>query len=459
MRPRLVRMCIAFVIVALAAIGTLWAGGKKESPGGSAGGAAPVTLTMWDIYNTPGQHKVIEAVIADFTAKHPNVTVDETYRTLDADKTATLAALNAGAGPDIVTANNGETEMGPMVRAGQLVNLSPYSATYGWEKNYLSPSLWARAKYTADGKTFGEGNLYGVPLYGELVGVYYNKDLFAKYGVAVPKTLGDFEKAAQTFKNAGVVPIAYGAAEMWPFYHLYGEILGATLADEKGGDAAESWLSGTVIKTDPSLSFDDPAVLKAAQIVQDSGNNGYFFKNFTGLKIEDALQYFLAGQAAMYIQGSWDSATIAAANFKSGIFAFPPVKESTGMVPQVGGMATPVGINHNSPHKELAAEFLNTMLSSAKAHQLERDIAVLPPTVPADVSVAKAGSLYYELLTLWNNMNAKNRVGQYLDWTTPSMGDVMGQAGQALLANKITPQQFVDKVEADYKAWVAKKSQ
>jgi raffinose/stachyose/melibiose transport system substrate-binding protein len=125
------------------------------------------------------------------------------------------------------------------------------------------------------------------------------------------------------------------------------------------------------------------------------------------------------------------------------------------MVPQVGGMMTPLGINVNSTHQDTAAEFLNTLLASPEAHKLEAEIFVLPPKVPADLSVAQEGSVFYDMLVLWNQMNAKNRVGQYFDWTTPTMGDE--PAGQELLSGNITPQQFVESMQANYSSWVSSK--
>lgn len=42
--------------------------------------------------------------------------------------------------------------------------------------------------------------------YAEYVTVYYNKELFAKYGVQVPTTLAEFEAVLDTFVAAGVTP-------------------------------------------------------------------------------------------------------------------------------------------------------------------------------------------------------------------------------------------------------------
>jgi raffinose/stachyose/melibiose transport system substrate-binding protein len=433
-------------------IPTLFATGSKEA-GGSSG---PVVLTMWDDYTTPSRHDLIGAVIKEFQDAHPGVTVQETSRPLEATTTAVMAGLNAGAGPDITLANNGETQMGPLVRAGHLVNLSPYSAKYGWEKNYLSPSLWDRAKYTADGKTFGQGNLYGVPLYGELVGVYYNKDIFAKLGLQVPQTVADFEDILAKVKAAGITPIAYGAAEIWPFYQIYADILSATLTDQIGADATQKWFSDVVIHWKPENSFADPAALQAARIMKSWADKGYFFKDFTGMKIIDALKLFQAGQAALFIQGTWFAPDVGQAKFRQGLFAFPPMKKGQALISQVGGMATPLGINANSKNQALVAEFLNTMLSSDKVHKMESDLFLLPPVVPLNMDGVSKDSLFFDIGNLWNLMNKQDRVGQYLDWTTPDMGNFQGT--QELMSGAATPEQFVASMQAVYQAWIDKRA-
>jgi raffinose/stachyose/melibiose transport system substrate-binding protein len=450
-KGKIIRMFVLAALLLFSVSFSLGAGGQNE--GESMAG--PVTLTVWDVFDQEGMHKVMVAAIEQFEGEHPGVKVDETARQLDPDKAATMAALNAGAGPDVMTVNNGETMMGPMVRAKYVVDLSPYSAKYGWEKNYLSPSLWDRAKYTPDGKVFGTGNLYAVPAFGELVGVYYNRDIFGKLALGVPGTESELERNAEKLKGAGITPMAYGAAEVWPFFQIWADILAATMADKIGGDATQKWMSDVVILGDKQRSFKDPGVLEAAQIIRRWADTGYFFDGFTGIMMDDAMTLFVAGKAGMFLQGSWYCSAVAGADFNAGMFAFPPIKKETGMVPQVGGMNTPLGINVNSKHKDLAAEFLDALLSSPEAHKYEAEIFVLPPNVPTDLSIAREGSVFYDMLVLWNQMNAKDRVGQYFDWTTPTMGDE--PAGQELLSGNISPQQFVEKMQTNYYNWVSSK--
>ena len=51
---------------------------------------------------------------------------------------------------------------------------------------------------------YGEGNLYGVHMQGEVVGIYYNKAKLAELGIEAPSTMSEFEAALAAAK-AGVI--------------------------------------------------------------------------------------------------------------------------------------------------------------------------------------------------------------------------------------------------------------
>ena len=95
-----------------------------------------------------------------------------------------------------------------MVKAGQLL-LDEWAKAYNWGSRYLG-SVLQYSRYSADGKTFGEGNLYGLPQVGEVVGIYYNKEKLTKLGVEPPKTWAEFEDALAKAKAAGEVPMQFG---------------------------------------------------------------------------------------------------------------------------------------------------------------------------------------------------------------------------------------------------------
>lgn len=59
----------------------------------------------------------------------------------------------------------------------------------------------------------GSGDWYGITNYGEDIVMYYNTDMFDKYGIEIPTTLDELESAMQKFVDAGVTPLSEGVAE------------------------------------------------------------------------------------------------------------------------------------------------------------------------------------------------------------------------------------------------------
>ncbi len=59
----------------------------------------------------------------------------------------------------------------------------------------------------------GGDTWFGVPNYGEFVGVYYNEDAFAEAGLAIPTTYEEFVDVLDAFVAQGVTPLAEAGAE------------------------------------------------------------------------------------------------------------------------------------------------------------------------------------------------------------------------------------------------------
>jgi raffinose/stachyose/melibiose transport system substrate-binding protein len=123
--------------------------------------------------------------------------------------------------PDVVQANNSRSEMGQYVGAGLLVPLDDYAEAYGWFDRYPQ-SVRALASYSEDGSVYGEGQLYGLPQMGEIVGLFYNKTKLDELGVEPPATTDAFVAAVEAAQEAGEVPVQFGNSEGWPGIHEYG---------------------------------------------------------------------------------------------------------------------------------------------------------------------------------------------------------------------------------------------
>ncbi len=415
--------------------------------------AEKITLQMWDDYSGKTRDPVVKAAIEQFKKLHPNVDIQRTVRPLKDLTTMIIPALSAKKGPDMMVVNSGEQMEGPLVRGGHLVNLDPYAEKYGWTKKLLNPSLWNRVRYSEDGTVFGTGHIYGVSFDGELVGVYYNKDMFKGNGLGIPKSLDEFENVCEKLKGVGIAPIALAGLKDYRFFHLYALVQASVLSHDMGIEEAQKYLEDIVLRWKADRSFVIPGNIEAAKIIQDWVRKGYFVKGFLGLKGSDDLALFMAGKSAMFVQGSWYSTEIADSNINAGLFPFPPYKKGEPFSPQVGGATTPFGMSKYSKYKDLDAEFMNILLTSDTTVRLQKENSVLPARIPVSLKGIDKNTLYYDLLDDWNKINESGHMTFFLDWTTPTMWDTLAEGGRSLMGMKITPKEFVNKLEADYLNW------
>ena len=403
-------------------------------------------LVFWDSNNSGELQKLVETLAEEFEAQKQGVTVEhQGFETAQLDDQL-QRAIQSGEGPDISQINNGENSMGPMVRAGLILPMDDYAEQYGWN-DLLSPGLIARNRYTEDGKTIGQGVLWGVSSTAEIVGFYYNKQIFADNGVEIPETFADLEAAMQTFKDNGVTPLVFGNLDPWPAIHLFGEIHGTMTTRE--------YLDGLIYRQGDK-SWDTDEIKQAAAKLQEWKQNGYLLQGFEGISPDDAVSLFAAGQGAMLMQGSWDAPNVAVQmNENAGFFLMPP-QEAGGTVLHVGGVGIPYGITQNAEDPDLAAEFINFLVSERALELMVEQSALPGQTVPAEMITPDtlAGDLY----TAWNAANEADAIGHYMDWATPTFYDTLNAELQRLLGDQTTPEAFAQALQADYARFLAEQT-
>lgn len=404
-------------------------------------------LTVWDIWTRDVDSQVIETLDREFEAANPGVRINRVVKSFDDMKATAQLALSSDDGPDVAQINQGESDMVALVRAGLLTDLTPYWQKYGWSDRF-APPLAARNSALGDGSAYGQGNLYGIAPNAEFVGVFYNKEIFANAGVEVPKTFGEFEAALETLKAAGETPIMFGNLDGWPAIHTFSEIQGAYIDDQLYLD--------NFVYARGNVSFDVPANIQAAIKYQEWIEKGYFTQDFNGIGYDDAFQLFSNGQGAMFLTGTWVSGELSAGPNadKMGFFLVPGQTEG-GFKPIVAGTSTGYTIRKDSPNTEVAAEYINWMMSD-RAMELWIG-AGLVPVVKVDPAVLEEGTLYADMVNAWETVLNTNSVGHYIDWATPTFYDTITASLQELGGFQVTPEEFAQNVEADYDAWLKEK--
>ena len=195
----------------------------------------------------------------------------------------------------------------------------------------------------------GSGQWYGVPNYGEYVMVYYNKDMFAEYGVEVPTTFEDWEAAMQTFVDVGITPLSLGATE-YPAQHILYQ-LALSQADRDWVDAYELYKG--------DVDFHDEAFTYAAETMVEWVERGYIAEDATGLAAEDVGVAFINGEYPMMVSGSWWYGRFMneIESFEWSTFLWPGTELHAGSGGNLWVVPT------NAKNKELAYEFIDITMS------------------------------------------------------------------------------------------------
>ena len=415
---------------------------KPAEPTASAAGLQ--TLIVWDQFYRDVESKVMDTLNKEFETAHPGVKIERVVKNLDDLKVTEKLALAEANGPDVAQVNQGRSDMGALVQANLLLPLNDYYTKLGWDK-IVTSSIASRNSFTADGKTMGSGNIYGISPTAEVVGVYYNKTLFKKNGWTVPTTFEDFMTLLATIKTAGVTPISFGSLDGWNAIHEFSAIQHLLVTPE--------YINNLVFGMN-NVSFDTPENQQAAQLLLDIANAGYFTDGYAGIGYDDSNKTFKAGEGAMTITGSWlASELIAGTDQEFGFFLLPGMGGKAGMA--IGGVGIPFAIRQGTPKADLAAEYLSWMISP-RAAQLWAEISYMPAMeVPVDTKIVE-GSLFAETLKAWDAVNKASLVGHYIDWATPTFYDTLVAELQKLLGSVATPAEFTAAVQKDYADFLAK---
>ncbi len=439
-----------FVLLAVAAVLAAGCGspGSDNGGGGSQAGAAlsagfdtsqKVTLTMWDTETSPGPSKAEDTLINQFEAKYPNVTVKRVVKNFD-DYVATikLAASSPNA-PDVFQGNEGYATDQPLVKAHLIVPLDAAAKAYGWNTRFGSPETLNPLRWSNDGTTWGSGTLWGVAQKAEVVGVFYNKKTLHRLGLGVPKTFADFEASLARAKSQGVPGIMVGNLDRWPMGHVF-MVLQARFADPK---AIADWTYGR-----SGATFDTPGTRKAATVVQQWGQKGYFEDGFNGVSQENAAARFGKGEGLYFITGPWENQTFAGP-LGDGVGFFPlPSLDGAPGAPATGSISLPFHVSAKSKHPDVAAAFIDFITNSAAAKVIIHN-GDLPAADPGSGAIDPNSSLA-AISAAWLEKSKAGTLTPYLDWATATMGDTLFGALQQLTSGRMTPAQFTAAVQADW---------
>ncbi len=370
------------------------------------------------------------AAMKAFEASHPGVKIAYEQKGFEQIRQTAQMILNSDSAPDVMESPKGNATAGLLSTQGLLTDISDEVAKRGWDK-ILPPSIATVARYDEKG-IMGSGKWYGVTNYGEYVMVYYNKDMFKQYNVAVPTTLAEFEAVLDTFVKAGITPIALAGAE-YPAQQVFYELT-LSKANREFVNAFQLYQG--------AVDFHGPEFTYGAEQMADWVTKGYISKDSTGVKAEDMGVAWENGKAPILISGSWWYGRFMTEikNFEWDTFLFP----GNTLHPGSGGnlWVVPIG----SQNKDLAYDFIDITLQ-----QENQTILGNAGGVPVNADLSKITDPKIKALNEGFATIVKNDgLAFYPDWPVPGYYDVLVQNVQQLIDGSETPSAFLDAIGTNY---------
>jgi raffinose/stachyose/melibiose transport system substrate-binding protein len=391
-------------------------------------------------YEDGGLGESIERLIAAYEQMHPNITITPRFTSFEDYGRSIRLTMSADAPPDIAQAGQGYVMMGPLVEAGLLLPLDAYAEAYGWDER-IPEGLLAQSRFQADARSFGDGNLYGLALGGNMVGVFYNRRLAEQLDLDLPPaTLADFEQALAAAREAGITPISLGNLEGWPANH----ILSSLMSRHQAGSEMLDWIYGR-----EGATFDTPSTRDALAVLDRWVDERFIPESSNGTADPAAIGSFIDGESLFLFTGNWSAATIdEGMGEDAGFMLLPPLRAGD---PQraTGATTAPFGVHAGSEYPDVAANFIDFMTSDEAAGVLlEGGYAPLVPEAlesGAEVSGTRAAfnDAFAEVL-------ADDGLTLYLDWATVTMNDALFPVLQQLIGGDAIPDDVIQTVQSDW---------
>ncbi|WP_079913816.1 ABC transporter substrate-binding protein [Paenibacillus sp. 32352] len=199
--------------------------GKKEDGAASAKiNTDPVTLTF---YGNMSEELFQKLVVAPVKLKYPHIDMTLVPMTKKIDE-----LMASGEVPDILGDNI--SAIGKYQTLGLLEDLTPYVKTFNLDLAKIDPVVMDTVR-----KNSGDGKLYALPISGNVVTMYYNKDIFDRFGVPYPTDGMTWDQVYELAKKVTRTDggVAYRGYDFQDLFQVQYNQLSIPVIDEKTNKA------------------------------------------------------------------------------------------------------------------------------------------------------------------------------------------------------------------------------
>lgn len=402
-------------------------GQNGESPDGSG----KKVVTFFHRWPNEPKNSIFKAYVEEFEQLHPDIDIQMDCVLNDSYKEKVRVLVSGDSVPDVFSSWSGSFAEN-LVKSG---NVKPLDDLMANDKEFADSIISSQLEqFTFDGK------LYGLPMSMDGKAFFYNKEIFKKEGIAVPKTLDELYAVLDKLQNAGYkAPLTEGLADAWEVSHYEGTII-------------QRLLDPAVMKKDTNKAtgeFTDPSYIDALNIFKKL--TSYMGEAAPAMDHEAARNLFISGEAPM-IYGqlaeirliNGDTTAGSGAYFEYGFFNFPSIEGGKG--DQTGLTGAPEGfmLSNKAKNPVEAELFIKFILSKKAGEKMTKEAGELS-CIKGAVNPQTATDQQIEAVDMI--MGATSSVPWYDNAVEASIGDAFMRGGQSLAIGDMTAEQVMKNVQ------------
>jgi len=372
----------------------------------------PGHVSVLDSYGDGNDNVVIGATL-EACGRELGVTIDRTSVPGSSLIQKTLQQASSRTLPDVLMLDNPDLQQ--IAETGALSPLTDYGiSTDGYAEGVLDAGSY-------------DGEVYGLAPTVNTIALFYDRAALDEAGIAPPTTWAELTSAAAALTEgdryglAFAAPAAYeGAWQFLPFMW------------SNGGDERDIATEGTA---------------EALQLMSDFVSDGSASRSVVNWTQADVNDQFMAGRAAMMVNGPWQIPALQAdSDVDYGIATLPVPEAGDTPVAPLGGEVWTVPRTGDAEKQALAAQVVECL--NTDANQL--DMATKRFTIPSKTAVATEfgqqvpeEQVFVDLVA-----DARARTAQLgVEW--PTQATKIYTAVQSALTGQATPTRALERAEDD----------
>lgn len=400
-------------------------GGAKDTASQPDKGDGKTVIKFFHRWPNEPRNSYYKQLVAEFEKQNPDIKVETDSVLNDSYKEKIRVLVSSDNVPDVFVSWS-DSFAENLVESGKV---KPLNDMVEKDKEWASQIMDSqKGAFTFDGK------LYGVPLTIDGKAFFYNKDVFEKNGLKVPKTFDELIALLEKLKTLGYkAPIIEGLTDPWTIAHYLGTMNQRMVAPE-------------VIKKDYNAKtgeFTDPAYVKVLENFKTLTK--YMGKTATAIDHETARNMFASGEVpVMYMQLAEIKMVQDNGDINFGFFNFPTFNGGKGNAEALTGAPEGFMLSNVSKHPEAAEKFLKFMFSKENCFKFTKECG----QVTAFKGAVSSENASKETLEAVNLIKNASETTPWLDNAVKiSVADAYMRGGQSIAVGEKTPQDVMKEVQ------------